>query len=124
MSHCPASAGSLSALLIELPKCADAGSTQQHPGFCFPSLPCQVMDHIPAATKARGWSLSPVAQTQQGLRKWGATAWDVPPFPPPIHSPVPPTATPKSQKGEDKSPRCISAKQMSSPRHFKETNQA
>lgn len=70
MSCCTASAGFLSALFIKFPKCADAGSTQQHPGSSFPALPCQVVDHIPAATRAKRWSLSPVAQTTRGSGMW------------------------------------------------------
>lgn len=121
MSRCSVPAGSLSALLIKFARCADAGSTQQHPGSSFPALPCQGMNHIPAATKVKRCSLSPVAQTHQGLWKCGASmprAWDVPPSPPPIHVALPLTATPASQEGEDKCPRCISSKQMSFPHRF------
>lgn len=46
------------------------------------------------------------------------TAWDVPPRLPPIHGLLPLTDTPASQEAEDKSPGCISAKQMGFSRHF------
>lgn len=129
MSCCSVPAGSLSALLNKFPKCADAGSTQQHPGSSFPSLPCEVIDHIPAAAKMKHWSLSPVAQTYQGLSKCEPLCPEhgichVPPFPPPIHVPLPLTATPASLEGEGKSPRCISANKPALLTLFKETNQA
>lgn len=114
----------ISAILIESPKCADAGSTQQHPGSCFPALPCQVMDHIPAANQSA--ALEPVSCStdppgaqemwtpSMGCATLSTHPQSTPPHKPPQHL----------RRVRTKSPGAFLQNKRALLAVFKETNQA
>lgn len=115
MSHHAVPAGSLPALPRKFqndpvyPRCRLPTAAPRSLISCFALRGGCPHPHIPAATKAKCWSRSPIAQTNQGLPKCSVCHPDLPQS---LHCPH---NTPASGEAEDMSPGGTAAKQVASP---------